>query len=178
MKIGASHTLSLTPLPLTSPSPTLHRWVPSHSSRPYLAPTVRKVGRQSLTTRSSSMLSSARVADPAFSRAGALDVRYLAAAGAGVRKHKPYSKQRRLRLWSKPVNVRTCELQLRLVLDPIVMYMPSVRADTLVSRPGLLSTNCKHLSTICRQKNVDRGSNPTDGRAHPPNGCQLSSKAS
>ena len=38
---------------------------------------------QSLTTRSSSMLSSARVADPAFSRAGALDVRYLAAAGAG-----------------------------------------------------------------------------------------------
>ena len=43
-KIGASHTLSLTPLPLTSPSPTLHRWVPSHSSRPYLAPTVRKVG--------------------------------------------------------------------------------------------------------------------------------------
>ena len=45
MKIGASHTLSLTPLPLTSPSPnTPHRWVPSHSARPYLAPTVRKVG--------------------------------------------------------------------------------------------------------------------------------------
>ena len=43
-------------------------------------------------------------------------------------KHKPYSKQRRSRLWSKPVNVRTWELQLRLVLDPIVMYMPSVRA--------------------------------------------------
>ena len=95
-----------------------------------------------------------------------------------VRKHKPYSEQRCSRLWSKPVNVRTLELQWRLVLDPIVMYMPSVRADTLVSRPGLLSTNCKHLSTICRQKNVDRGSNPTDGRAHPPNGCQLSSKAS
>ena len=37
---------------------------------------------QSLTTRSFSMLSSARVADPAFSRAGALDVRYLAAAVA------------------------------------------------------------------------------------------------
>ena len=47
-----------------------------------------------------------------------------------VRKHKPYSKQRRSRLWSKPVNVRTWELQWRLVLDPIVMYMPSVRADT------------------------------------------------
>ena len=31
-------------------------------------------------------------------------------------------------LWSKPVNRRTWELQLRLVLDPIVMYMPSVRA--------------------------------------------------
>ena len=41
-----------------------------------------------------------------------------------VRKHKPYSKQRRSRLWSKPVNVRTWELQLRLVLDPIVMHMP------------------------------------------------------
>ena len=54
-----------------------------------------------------------------------------------VRKHKPYSKQRRSRLWSKPVNVRTWEFQLRLALDPIVMYMPSVRADTLVSRPGL-----------------------------------------
>ena len=38
---------------------------------------------QSLTTRSFSMLSSARVADPAFSRAGALDVRYLAAAARG-----------------------------------------------------------------------------------------------
>ena len=38
---------------------------------------------QSLTTRLSSMLSSARVADPAFSRAGALDVRYLAAAARG-----------------------------------------------------------------------------------------------
>ena len=105
---------------------------------------------QSLTTRSSSMLSSARVADPAFSRAGALDVRYLAAAGAG--EAATPTKQRRSRLWSKPVNVRTWELQLRLVLDPIVMYMPSVRADTLVSRPGLLSTNCKHLSTNCRQK--------------------------
>ena len=34
------------------------------------------------------MLSSARVADPAFSRAGALDVRYPAAAGAGEEEHK------------------------------------------------------------------------------------------
>ena len=30
--------------------------------------------------------------------------------------------------------VRTWELQLRLVLEPIVMYMPLVRADTLVSQ--------------------------------------------
>ena len=34
-----------------------------------------------------------------------------------VRKHKPYSKQRRLRLWSKPVNVRTCELHYLLALS-------------------------------------------------------------
>ena len=34
-----------------------------------------------------------------------------------VRKHKPYSKQRRSRLWSKPVNLRTWGL----VSDPIAM---------------------------------------------------------
>ena len=51
-----------------------------------------------------------------------------------VRKSISYSKQRRSRVWSKPVNVRTWELQLRLVLEPIVMYMPLVRADTLVSQ--------------------------------------------
>ena len=34
-----------------------------------------------------------------------------------VRKHKPYSKQRRSRLWSKPVNVRTCELHYLLALS-------------------------------------------------------------
>ena len=34
-----------------------------------------------------------------------------------VRKHKPYSKQRRSRLWSKPVNLRTWGL----VSDSIVM---------------------------------------------------------
>ena len=34
-----------------------------------------------------------------------------------VRKHEPYSKQRRSRLWSKPVNLRTWGL----VSDPIVM---------------------------------------------------------
>lgn len=31
MKVGASHTPSLTLLPLTSPTPTQHRWVPRHS---------------------------------------------------------------------------------------------------------------------------------------------------
>ena len=77
-----SLTHALTDTASTDLTVAEHRWVPSHSARPYLAPTVRKVG-QSLTTRSFSMLSSARVADPAFSRAGALDVRYLAAAGAG-----------------------------------------------------------------------------------------------
>ena len=40
---------------------------------------------------------------------------YLTVAAALVR--KAYSKRRRSRLWSKPVNLRTCGL----VPDPIVM---------------------------------------------------------
>ena len=34
-----------------------------------------------------------------------------------VRKHKAYSKQRRSRLWSKQVNVRTCGLHYLLALS-------------------------------------------------------------
>ena len=95
-----------------------------------------------------------------------------------VRKHKPYSKQRRSRLWSKPVNVRTWELQWRLVLDPIVMYMPSVRADTLASRPDLFVDKLLQFADNLSTKNVDGGSNPTDGRERRGRGCQLGSTPS
>ena len=43
----------------------------------------------------------------------------LTVAAALVR--KAYSKRRRSRLWSKPVNLRTCGL----VSDPIVMVLPA-----------------------------------------------------
>ena len=84
MKVGASHTPSLTPLPLTSPSPTPHRWVPRARHSPTVFCAYCAAGwRQSLPTSSSSTPSSARVKAPAFSRAGALEVRYLAAGGVG-----------------------------------------------------------------------------------------------
>ena len=82
MKVGASHTPSQTYLPLTSRSPRSHRWVPSHS--PTVSCAYRAAGwRQPLPTRSPSMPSSARAADPACRRAEALEVRYPAAGGVG-----------------------------------------------------------------------------------------------
>ena len=116
MKIGASHTLSLTPLPLTSPSPTLHRWVPSHSARPYLAPTVRKVG-PSRSPHVRSRCSQARVSQTQPSAEQERSMCAIWLPRVLVRKHKAYSKQRRSRLWSKQVNVRTCGLHYLLALS-------------------------------------------------------------
>jgi hypothetical protein len=59
-------------------------------------------------------LKRARAAAPACRQAGALEVRYRAAAGVGEEAH---SRQRHGCLWSKPVNVETW----RHVPDPIVM---------------------------------------------------------
>ena len=104
MKVGASHTPSQTPLPLTSRSPRTHRWVPSHS--PTVSCAYRAAGwRQPLPTRSPSMPSSARAAAPACRRAEALEVRYRAAAGVGEEAH---SRQPHWCPWSKPMNVETC----------------------------------------------------------------------
>ena len=104
MKVGASHTPSQTLLPLTSRSPTPHRWVPSHS--PTVSCAYRAAGwRQPLPTRSPSMPSSARAAAPACRRAEALEVRYRAAGGVGEEAH---SRQRHWCPWSKPMNVETC----------------------------------------------------------------------
>ena len=103
VKVGASHTPSQTPLPLTSLSPRTHRWVPSHS--PTVSCAYRAAGWcQPLPTRSPSMPSSARAAAPACRRAEALEVRYRAAAGVGEEAH---SRQRHWCPWSKLVNVET-----------------------------------------------------------------------
>ena len=113
VKVGASHTPSQTHLPLTSQSPRTHRWVPSHSLTASCA-FCAAGWCQALTACPSSMTSSALAADPACRRAGALKVRYPAAAGGAEKAH---SRQRRWCLWSKPVNVGACGL----VPDPIVM---------------------------------------------------------
>ena len=103
MKVGASHTPSQTLLPLTSRSPRSHRWVPSHS--PTVSCAYRAAGwGQPLPTRSPSMPSSARAADPACRRAEALEVRYPAVAGVGEEAH---SRQRHWCPWSKLVNMET-----------------------------------------------------------------------
>ena len=113
MKVGASHTPSQTPLPLTSRSPRTHRWVHSHS--PTVSCAYRAAGWcQPLPTRSSSIPSSARAAAPACRRAEALEVRYRAVAGVGEEAH---SRQRHWCPWSKPVNVETWGH----VPDPVVM---------------------------------------------------------
>ena len=63
-----------------------------------------------------------------------------------VRKHKPYSKQRRSRLWSKPVNVRTCELH--------YMLAPSICGCVRVSELRI----CPYLavSGYCRIASYSR----------------------
>ena len=104
VKVGASHTPSQTPLPLTSRSPRTHRWVPSHS--PTVSCACRAAGwRQPLPTRSPSMPSSTRAAAPACRREEALEVRYRAAGGVGEEAH---SRQPHWCPWSKPMNVETC----------------------------------------------------------------------
>ena len=87
MKVGGPHTHALTHTAPTHTDLTVAEHTTPLGAQPQ-CPTISCAYRaegwpQSLITRSSSMLSGARVADPAFSRAGALDVRYLAAAGAG-----------------------------------------------------------------------------------------------
>ena len=106
MKVGASHTPSQTPLPLTSRSPTPHCWVRSHS--PTATCAYRTAGwRQSLPIHVRFRCPQARVLQlqPAGDQERSKCAkRYRAVAGVGEEAH---SRQRHWCLWSKPVNVET-----------------------------------------------------------------------
>ena len=115
MKIGASHTLSLTPLPLTSPSPNTAGCPATVPGRILRLP----CGRLAPVTHHTFVLDALKRACRRPSLQPSRSAR-CALSGCNrllVKKHKAYSKQRRSRLWSKQVNVRTCGLHYLLALS-------------------------------------------------------------